>query len=164
MQKTGADTELDPDRSRMTGEKGREAGNTCMRIKKLSTLLLSSISIQKLLWLICYSVDLCAVVTMRAHACSCQQSLTVIRDQALAGSKQQVNFAASCLDQLNSPSVCDALGGLAVDLHYLISNLWCRYNPFLHVTSGGFFQNVLSKSKCIFCSFQCSFAVCSVRF
>lgn len=55
-----------------------------------------------------------------------QQSLTVIGDQALARSKQQMHFTASCLDQLNCPSVRDALGGLAVDLHYLVSNLWCR--------------------------------------
>lgn len=60
---------------------------------------------------------------MGVDACSSQQALTVIRDQALARSKQQMNFAASCLDQLNSPSVCDALGGLAIDLHDLISNL-----------------------------------------
>lgn len=74
-------------------------------------------------WLICYCIDLCAVATMCVHACSSQQSRTVIRDQALARSKQQMNFIASCLDQLNCSSVCDALGGLAVDLHYLISNL-----------------------------------------
>lgn len=57
------------------------------------------------------------------HACIAQLSLTVIWDQALARSEQQVNFIASSLDQLNRPSVCDALGGLAVDLHYLVSNL-----------------------------------------
>lgn len=34
-----------------------------------------------------------------------------------------MNFIASCLDQLNCPSVCNALCGLAIDLHYLISNL-----------------------------------------
>ncbi len=85
--------------------------------------------------------------TMCVGACSCQQALTVIRDQALARSKQQMNFAASRLDQLNSSSVCDALGGLAVDLHDLISNLWCRYSPSLHVTSRGSFLNLLNKSK-----------------
>lgn len=74
-------------------------------------------------WLICYCVDLYAVATMCVHACGSQQSLTVIRDQALARSKQQMNFTAPRLDQLNCPGVCDALGGLAVDLHYLISNL-----------------------------------------
>lgn len=74
-------------------------------------------------WLICYSVDIFEVATMCEHACSSQQSLTVIRDQTLARSKQQMNFTASRLDQFNRPSVCDALGGLAVDLHYLISNL-----------------------------------------
>lgn len=57
------------------------------------------------------------------HACIPQLSLTVIWDQALARSEQQVNFTASSLDQLNGPSVCDALGGFTIDLHYLISNL-----------------------------------------
>lgn len=57
------------------------------------------------------------------RACSSQESLTVIRDEALARSQQQMNFTASCLDQLDCPSVCDALGGLAIDLHYLISDL-----------------------------------------
>lgn len=57
------------------------------------------------------------------HARGSQRSLTVIGDQALAGSEQQVDPAASCLDQLDGPSVRDALGGLAVDLHYLISDL-----------------------------------------
>lgn len=60
---------------------------------------------------------------MCGHARSSLQSLTVIGDQALAGSKQQMNFIASCLDQFDCPSVGDALGGLAVDLHDLISNL-----------------------------------------
>lgn len=60
---------------------------------------------------------------MCVHACGSQQSLTVIWDQTLARSEQQMNFTAPCLDQLNCPSVCDALGGLAVDLHYLIPNL-----------------------------------------
>ena len=60
---------------------------------------------------------------MCVHARGSQRSLTVIRDQALAGSEQQVNPAASRLDQLDGPSVRDALGGLAVDLHYLISDL-----------------------------------------
>lgn len=69
---------------------------------------------------------------MCAHACSSQQALTVIRDQALARSEQQMNFIASCLDQLNRSSVCDALRGLAVDLHNLISNLWFRYGVTSH--------------------------------
>lgn len=42
-----------------------------------------------------------------------------------------MNFTASCLDQLDCPSVCDALGGLAVDLHYLISDLRGRYTLLL---------------------------------
>lgn len=57
------------------------------------------------------------------HARIPQLSLTVIWDQALAGSEQQVDFIASSLDQLNCPGVCNALGGFAIDLHYLISNL-----------------------------------------
>ena len=73
---------------------------------------------------ICYCADLYALWQQCVlHACGWQLSLTVIRDQALAGSKQQVNFAASCLDQLDGAGVCDALRGLAVDLHDLISNL-----------------------------------------
>lgn len=60
---------------------------------------------------------------MRGGAGGGQRSLTVIGDQALAGSEQQMNSAASCLDQLDRPGVRDALGGLAVDLHDLIANL-----------------------------------------
>ncbi|TNN33050.1 hypothetical protein EYF80_056785 [Liparis tanakae] len=56
-------------------------------------------------------------------------SLTVVRDQALARPEQQVNFAASRLDQLDRPGVRDALGGLAVDLHYLVSNLRLKPKP-----------------------------------
>lgn len=51
------------------------------------------------------------------------QPLTVIRDQALARSEQQVNLVAARLDQLDGPGVCDALRGLAVDLHNLIPDL-----------------------------------------
>lgn len=69
---------------------------------------------------------------MCVHARSSQQSLTVIRDQALSRPKQQMNFIASCLDQFDCPRVCDTLGGLAVDLHDLISNLSGRFSPFLH--------------------------------
>lgn len=43
--------------------------------------------------------------------------------QTLAGSEQQVNFVPSCLDQLDGPGVSDALRGLTIDLHYLISHL-----------------------------------------
>lgn len=82
-----------------------------MRTKKLSTLLSIYIYICMVNMLLC------------GHARGSQRSLTVIGDQALAGSEQQVDPAASCLDQLDGPSVRDALCGLAVDLHYLISNL-----------------------------------------
>lgn len=99
-----------------------------MGVKKLSGLL-SGISIQKAsteLRLTRYSLDICAAATVCVHACSSQRSLTVVRDQALSRPKQQVNLTASRLDQFNSPRVCDALGGLAVDLHDLIPNLWGR--------------------------------------
>lgn len=56
------------------------------------------------------------------------QRLTVIRDETLAGSEEQVNLVAPRLDQLDCPSVCDALSGLAVDLHDLISNLKFKYS------------------------------------
>lgn len=47
----------------------------------------------------------------------------MIGHQTLAGSQQQVDFIPSCLDQLNCPCVSDALRGLPVDLHDLISHL-----------------------------------------
>lgn len=72
-------------------------------------------------------------------ACGSQQLLTVIRDQALAGSEQQMNLAATRLDQLDRPCVCDALRGLAVDLHNLISNLRRRHF-FLQFTSKWLFR------------------------
>lgn len=90
-----------------------------MGVKKLSSLL-SGISIKNATANTLFSAYLCSVCV---HACSSQRSLTVVRDQALSRPKQQVNLTASRLDQFNSPSVCDALGGLAVDLHDLIPNL-----------------------------------------
>lgn len=58
--------------------------------------------------------------------------LTVIWDQALARSEKQVNFAASCLDQLNRSSVRNTMRGLAVDLHNLISNLRTKRSLFVN--------------------------------
>lgn len=49
--------------------------------------------------------------------------LTVVRNQALARPQQQQHLSASCLDKLDGTRVCDALGWLAVDLYYLVSNL-----------------------------------------
>lgn len=85
------------------------------------------------MWLIRHSVNTFAVAAMCVHARGSQRLLTVIRDQALSRPKQQMNFIASRLDQFDCPRVCDTLGGLAVDLHYLISNLSGRFSPFLHV-------------------------------
>lgn len=48
----------------------------------------------------------------------------MVRDQALAGPQQQVHLVATSLDELDGPGVCDALRGLAVDLHDLVSHLW----------------------------------------
>lgn len=59
-------------------------------------------------------------------------ALTVVRDQALAGPQQQVHPAASGLDELDGPGVCDALRGLAVDLHDLISDLSATVAFSLH--------------------------------
>lgn len=47
----------------------------------------------------------------------------MIRDEALAGSEEQVNLVASCLDELDRPRVGDALSGLTIDLHDLIPDL-----------------------------------------
>lgn len=96
-----------------------------MGVKKLSSLL-SGISIKKATANTLFSGYLCSCNSVCVHACSSQRSLTVVRDQALSRPKQQVNLTAPRLDQFNSPSVCDALGGLAVDLHDLIPNLWGR--------------------------------------
>lgn len=102
-----------------------------MKIKKLSTLLIKHIHTEAAtyVWLICYSMQWQQCMCM--HVPGSQQSLTVIGDQALARSKQQVDFAASCLDQLDCPSVRDALRGLAVDLHDLISNLGHGYSDIV---------------------------------
>lgn len=50
--------------------------------------------------------------------------LTGVGDPAQARSEEQQDLGAPSLDQLDGPGVCDALGGLAIDLHDLISNLW----------------------------------------
>ena len=41
----------------------------------------------------------------------------------MAGTQQQQERGASSVDQFNGPRVCDALGGLAIDLHYVNSHL-----------------------------------------
>lgn len=89
-----------------------------MRTKKLSTLLSRNV------WLICCCVDLYTEQQrVQTRAALGGRSLTVVGHQALAGSEQQVDFAAARLDQLDGPGVRDALRGLAVDLHDLISDL-----------------------------------------
>ena len=50
--------------------------------------------------------------------------LTGVGDPAQARSEEQQDLGAPSLDQLDGPGVCDALGGLTVDCHNLISYLW----------------------------------------
>lgn len=89
-----------------------------MDIKGFSALLASAIQT---------TAACLRVVAAAAHARSPARppalALTVVRDQALAGPQQQVHLVASCLDELDGPGVRDALRGLAVDLHDLISHL-----------------------------------------
>ena len=75
-----------------------------------------------ILWLRTWS--LFRVCLSRVFVLLSPRSLTGVGDPAQARSEEQQDLSAPSLDQLDGPGVCDALGGLAIDLHDLISNLW----------------------------------------
>lgn len=78
--------------------------------------------------------------------------LTVVRDQALAGPQQQVHLVASSLDEFDGPGVRDALRGLAVDLHDLISHLSATVSLQFQVTLYLYFFLIKSRRSVKTCS------------